>query len=246
MRDSRQRFLVCASGACPRLVQSDCLRWATEVDAQIPSVVFRVTVDGEARMDAKVIMDGEVLLARLTGKALEVEPGMHRFRFEVGTFNSIEQNVIVGEGEKLRVLSVAFDSPATDHRLPSERRAAMSPAGPTTAVRTKRKVPAGSYVLAGLGTVGVASFTAWGLSSRSLKTDLEETCAPGCTQNRIDEVYRRAVIADVSLGIGVASLAGSLAWYLLRPTTFESVPAEAAAGRRHYEGGFGHAGGFRF
>ncbi len=183
-------------------------------------------------MDARVYMDGTLLLDQLKGKAVEVNPGTHRFRFELVAYTPIEREVLIGEGEKMRVVDAVFaPRPATGVEPPGSH----SPAAPLPSRHEegRRSVPTMSYVLGGLGVAALVNFAAWGVWFRLSKTDLENTCSPNCTQNRIDQVRQRAIVADVSLGVGVASLAGATLIYLLQPKRAErslQVGAAALAG----------------
>jgi hypothetical protein len=46
---------------------------------------------------------------------------------------------------------------------------------------------------------------------------LEARCAPMCTEREVDDVRRRYRIADVSLGVGLASLAAAGYLYFTSP-----------------------------
>ena len=79
-----------------------------------------------------------------------------------------------------------------------------------------RPIPPLSWLLGGVGLAGTAGFVAFGLSSRALEQELEQQCSPVCSEERIDRVRQRSIIANVSLGVGVSSLAAAGALYLLR------------------------------
>lgn len=212
---SRSVLSECATQACPAAVRGDCLRFVDELKLQIPSLVFRVRADGESRMDVKVFIDNELVLDGLSSKALELDPGEHRFRFELAGFDPIEKPLIVAEGEKFRVVSVEFGSPA---EVPTAVVAAPRPAAERSVTEGERPIPTITYVLGGVGAAGLASFVGWGLATTALKNDLEDSCAPNCPDERVDQLRQRALIADASLAVGVGALVTGAVFYLLRPS----------------------------
>jgi len=195
---SRQAFLSCQAPSCPTVVQQDCSSWAAEVDEQLPSVAFHVTLDGAPRADAQISIDGQPQPD--AESAIQLDPGAHRYRVVLGDALASEGNLRLELNEPARRLNVPFHSaPAAGH-----------------------PIPALSWVLGGLGVAGAAGFVGLGLSSRALERDLEQSCAPFCTENQIDDVKQRALLANVSLGIGLGSLAAAAVVYFL------SAPEPAA------------------
>ena len=74
----------------------------------------------------------------------------------------------------------------------------------------------------------MAGFVGFGLATRSLESHLQDTCSPRCTDSQVDAVDRRALFADVSLGVGVAALAVAGTLYFTRPAETETVRLEAS------------------
>lgn len=58
----------------------------------------------------------------------------------------------------------------------------------------------------GVGAAGLITFTVAGVIHRSRFSDLQDTCAPGCTDADVTTTSRPALIADIGLGVGVAGL----------------------------------------
>ena len=86
---------------------------------------------------------------------------------------------------------------------PPPTKPAPMPKAPAPA---RSRVP--SYVLAGVAAVGAGSFAFFALSGKSKEDDL--ACSPGCPDDRLDPITRDYLIADISLGVSVVALAGSL------------------------------------
>ncbi|HKO94676.1 MAG TPA: hypothetical protein VJU61_26155 [Polyangiaceae bacterium] len=189
---SRQAFLACQVPSCPTAVRQDCSSWAADVDKQLPRVAFRVTLDGAPRADAQVSIDGQP--PRNAGSTeLQLDPGAHRYRVMLGDDHALEGNLQLALDEPVQRLDVPFHTaPAAGHPIPTL-----------------------SWVLGGLGVAGAASFVGLGLSSRALERDLEQSCSPFCTEDQIDRVQQRALLANVSLGVGLTSLAAAAVVYFL-------------------------------
>jgi hypothetical protein len=210
--ESRDAFRQCSATACPSEIIRDCLGWMEEVDKQIPSVSFAVTADGTNRSDAQVYIDDVLVLDKLSGRAMPVNPGPHRVRVVLPPFAPFEEQVVFTEGDKFRMVDVKFASP----------RAALNPATTTPGaaspeVEKARPVPVATYVFGGLGIAAALSGGAWGISNVALRSDMEEKCSPNCSDRSIDVLKQRALIADISWGVSIVSLATAATIYFLRP-----------------------------
>lgn len=184
LRDALESFRRCARRTCPTVVTADCLRFAADVEHSLPSLVFRARDEGKDVTDVTVFVDGEKVVESLDGMARELDPGTHEVRFEREGRSAVVETVVLVEGEKSRLLTATFSE--------------VSP-GPPTAV----------WVLGGLGAASIAGFAYLGLSARSDREDLEATCGvtKSCTDDQVAGFRRKAVMADVFLGIGIVSLA---------------------------------------
>jgi hypothetical protein len=69
--------------------------------------------------------------------------------------------------------------------------------------------------------------------------ELERSCSPDCSERQRDDGKHKALVADISLGIGIAALGGAVAWtlgsWLAQPTDtprvvgFSLVPTRGGA-----------------
>jgi hypothetical protein len=93
LREARESLVVCSQAVCPAFVQSDCVQWLTEVQHDMPTVVISAKdKNGEDTVAVHVTLDGEVLMQQLDGTATPINPGMHKFRFELeGAHRSISR-----------------------------------------------------------------------------------------------------------------------------------------------------------
>lgn len=210
--EARDELMQCSATGCPSQVIRDCLGWLEQIQVQIPSVGFRVTADGTSRADVTVEIDGKVVLERLSGKSIDLNPGPHQVRVLLPPFEPYEKDIVVSEGDKFRMLEIAFNTPASELPTPEST-------GPAV-VEMHRPIPMTAWVFAGVSAAAAISGTAWGLSTQALKAELEAGCAPpktGCSPESIAILKQRALIADISWGVSAVSLLTASAFYFLRP-----------------------------
>jgi len=106
---SAPQLLTCASANCPADIRKDCTSRVEEVNAQIPTVIFRAKDASGADITAvKVTMDGEVLADRLEGTALSIDPGEHTFTFETAGQSPVTKKLVIQQNQKDRAEVVTF------------------------------------------------------------------------------------------------------------------------------------------
>ncbi|HEY5955320.1 MAG TPA: hypothetical protein VIV60_02155 [Polyangiaceae bacterium] len=228
--ESRARLRQCAVETCPELVRTECARLLDELHTQIPTVIFRITVDGETRSNVSGYIGERKLFDEIPTRAMEFDPGKYRFRFQFETLKPLERDIAIAEGERYLPIVVAFANPDRSSRKTQEARGGSGGNGvsrePISEVHGARPVPWPVYALSGLGIAGLGGFVGFGLATRGKESSLKSSCSPGCSRSQIDSVERLATLADISLGVGATALATALTYYLLRPT--ESIRVGAA------------------
>jgi len=201
---AREQALFCAQDSCPDVVRNDCATWLGEIDAGTPTVTFDVRgPEGEETSSVSVESDGTLIKERLDGKAVPVDPGEHTFRFRFGDGSEVREiTIVIREGEKNRKIEVSFGGESTSEGSPGG-----SPSGGGGGI------PAATLVLGGVGIVGIGMFAVFGLMGTSDKSTLEDDCAPNCKEAEVDSVRTKLIVADISLAVGVVSLAaGAIIW----------------------------------
>lgn len=207
--EMQEQLQVCSSATCPGAIITDCGTWISELEQTTPSMVFEVRLDGKEALDATVLVDGQPVTER--SHALKVNPGRHAVRVELPGFEPRDQDVVLPEGQRMRLISVEFASKKAE------------PAPPLAPVQsppkeTVRPTPFAVYPLLVVGVAGAASFGAFSFLGRSEQSDLEKSCAPSCKDSELRPMKRWYMIADVSAGVGAAALIGAAVVYLSRPT----------------------------
>lgn len=214
---ARKHFLVCSDESCPAVLRKDCAQWLSEVDSMLPTVVFVATEAGKDLADVRVHLDGDLVADRLDGKAVAVDPGAHVFRFtRVGAI-PIEKRVVISEGEKSRKITVSFGAGESAEVAARER-----PVDADSRGDSGSGVPAASWVLGGIGVLGVGGFTYFALKGRAQKSELDK-CAPRCNPEDVSDAKHTFVVGDVLLGVGVVSLASAVIVYFARGSAGKSA-----------------------
>jgi hypothetical protein len=215
--EAQEHLAICSSGSCPGVVIADCGNWLADLEQSTPSMVFELRLDGKEATLANVFVDDKPVADRT--HAVKVNPGRHTVRVELPPFEPHEEDVVLPEGQRMRLISVQFTS------KPKETASAPAEATPPPKQRV-RPTPVLVYPLAVLGVAGLGSFGAFAFLGKSEQTKLEDGCAPRCTNGELSPMKRWYTIGDISAGVGAAALVGAAIVYLARPT--HEVESESA------------------
>jgi hypothetical protein len=215
----RESKLLAAKGAlsactrdetCPGEVARECAALLEQLATDIPSVVFAaLDARGQDTTDVKVFVNDQLVLEQLGLEAVEFDPGRYTLRFE-GAGGAIKnETMILRWGERNRRILVDFRPPAVAQPGPALPLPSPPPAPPST----RRTSPVASLVLGGVGLLGLGAFGYFAYDGKREQSDMTERggCAvsaggPGCSRDQVDHMRRSYLIADISLGVGVASL----------------------------------------
>jgi len=209
---ARDRFIQCARDACPEPIRKECSQWLNALEPRVPSVVLEARGSrGEDLTGVRVTIDGVAVNKTLDGRAIAIDPGPHRFRFEVNRRAPVEKRVIVREGEKGRRVRVVIDTAVgAGHARAGPPRAALreEPISRLTVV---------ALVLGGVGVAALGGFALLGVTGQSEKNHLEDTCAPTrtCASADVDAARNKLIAADVLLGVGVVAVGIAVTLFVL-------------------------------
>ena len=226
-----------------------------EVEAAIPSVVVRAKdAHGEDAVDVKVFCDGALLATQLDGRARQVNPGAHTFRFEIEGVAPFDRKVVVGEGEKNRLVigeapretppsngaETSVGQPATPAGAAVEAPTNSTPgevtSGPPSGAET-RGVSIPGLVVGGIGIAAAVPMAILWLTATSDVNKMRDTCAPsaggaGCAASRVNSDRTQLVVGDVFLGVSVAGLAAGAILLLTHGDGHQEGAAPSATGMR--------------
>jgi hypothetical protein len=232
---ARAHLTECAQDTCPAFIRSDCNAWSHELQAEMPSVVFTAHSAGKDLTEVGVSSGQRLLTSRIDGQAIELDPGEYDFQFTAPGMQPVTNHVRISRGE--RYLQSVELVPLPNEPMAGHEAASLPP--------TARRSAALPAVFGGLAVVGLASFAVFGTRGRSAESTLQTTCSPHCSEAQISSVRTQYAIADVSLGVGLASL-GLAAYFAFRPSTEQrstqassfDVQASSRALSASYRGAF--------
>ena len=205
--EAREKFATCSRDVCPRPIRADCMQQRDAVEAAMPSVVLRAKdTRGEDAIDVKVFCDGAVLATQLDGRARPVNPGAHVFRFEIQGVPPFERKVVVGEGEKNRLVvgdapretppsnpSATPNDKATTPTSPDDGSTSASPGGGANEAAGRAgahglSIP--GLIVGGIGVAATIPMAILWISGAGDVKQMRDTCAPsaggsGCAASRI-------------------------------------------------------------
>lgn len=162
--EARQKARACSASVCAAFIVKDCVQWLSEIEASLPTVVFAAhDASGADTLEVRVSVDGRVMAETLDGKAVALDPGPHKLRFETPGAGPIEQDVLIRQGEKDRPIAVSFQKPRA---LPV---AAPSP-------MRSRGVPAWAWVTGGLGVAFAGAAIGLGVDGLKAVANLKKGC----------------------------------------------------------------------
>jgi hypothetical protein len=211
-RRAREAFTTCSRPVCPTIVQRDCVKWLADLEATTPSVVVNAKDDkGNDLTAVKVTVDGAPLASSLDGRPVQVDPGEHTFHYETAGFPPVEDRVVIHAGEKSRVLTVQFGTPAA----PGGGAPSSAAASPETPKPSNGSDPS-AWVFAGIAVVAFGTEAYFGFSGLSDRSNLENTCGKTqtCNPNDVDSIRTKFTVADIALAVGIVS-AGLSAYFFL-------------------------------
>jgi hypothetical protein len=197
---AHEKFVACARQECPSAVRKECAEQLSQLDKDAPTVALEARDDdGNDTTAVTVSLDGTPIADRLTGIAIDVDPGEHVFRFARADGKSIEQKILVVEGEKNRKVVGDFSTLVPKKPPP--------PPPPPQVVAPKKSLSPFVFVMGGVALVGAGSFAYFAATGKTKEHDLARTCSPHCTDSDVEPVKTKYLVADISLGVAVVATA---------------------------------------
>jgi hypothetical protein len=226
LTDARAQFIICAREICPSVVRVECARALAEVESSTSTVVIRARdAGGKDIIDVKVYVDGNLLLPRLQGTAVTVDPGAHKFRYEFPNGKTVEEDVLIAEGEKDRVLRIeakgegaaVVDNGGHGGETPKETTTGGGP-GP---------VP---WIIGGVGLAALGVFVGLQIDAQGTYSNLKDTCGVTgtCDKGKVDALGTEFGVSGVFLGVGAVALVASVTWLVVSAVSGHKSAEKAA------------------
>jgi len=213
---ARAAMAGCAEERCPLAIASDCRAWLDELARTLPTLLIVVErPDPKAGAETlRVELDGAPLSLPEVPAPLELLPGAHRLRFQLGVRPAVERSFVLQKGEKNHVEQVRFAVPAPPPALPA--------LGPRPI--PERPVPPTTYWLSAGALAAFAGSTALLVVGVREYRDAQARCAPTCGSGTRSSIESKLVLADVAGGVGVALAGLAVYSYLRRPVVYRAAP----------------------
>jgi hypothetical protein len=261
-REAHDAFARCASPKCPALIRQDCSDWLRAVDGKSPTVAVSVrSSDGEAIAEAQATVDGTVV--RDLHALLMLDPGTHAIQIDAPGYAPFMREVVLRSGEQnspfVAVLAPVHASRTKTSAVnpgcgisarsvsvaSSERAKSAATASFATTDAVGRAIDRASdpsrramvWASVGVAALAFTSEAYFGiLASNQRSSDLSKGgCAPYCSPSETQSIQTKFIVADASLGVGLAATAASL-WFALAPvaerhkeTSFSVEPSRGGA-----------------
>jgi hypothetical protein len=222
LTEARPALLTCSRDVCPQQVRTDCVKWLGEVDTATSTVVVRARdADGHDIIDVKVYFDDQLLLPKLQGTAVAVDPGQHHVRYEFPNGKIVEDDVLIAEGEKDRVLRVEVkpDVPAPP-----------TGGGEATTGHGAGPVP---WIIGGVGVVALGVFIGLQADAQSTYSTLKNSCGAtvpaSCDPGKVSSLGTEFGVSGVFLAVAGVALVTSITWLVVTAVSGGHAKERAAA-----------------
>jgi hypothetical protein len=212
---AKKQVDVCNDPACPQALRKDCTTWLVELQQSVPVLAVDVVNEsGGVVPSAHVTVDGSAVAS---GQSLTLDPGTHTIAAEAPSMESASETLELAKGEK-RHATLTLKARATDK----------------PEVPASRPFPVAAVIVATVGVAFMGGFIGFGLAGNGKRSDLDASgCKPNCAQTDVDTIKTDYIIADVALGVGLATLAVATVLFIVSAT---SSPAKQTAMRSIFLG----------
>ncbi len=214
LTSARPALLTCSRDICPQQVRTDCVKWLAEVDQATSTIVVRARdADGHDVIDVKVYFDDQLLLPKLQGTAVAVDPGQHHVRYEFPNGKVVEDTVLIAEGEKDRVLRVEVKTETTPTGGGGGGGGGEPSHGPGV-------VP---WIIGGVGVAALGVFIGLQVDAQSTYSNMKNTCGAttpaSCDPVKVNGLGTEFGVSGVFLGVAAAGIIAGATWLIIAAVT---------------------------
>jgi hypothetical protein len=217
LSQARPALITCARDVCPQQVRQDCVKWLGEVDTAMSTVVVRARdAGGHDIIDVKVFVDGELLLSKLQGTAVAVDPGQHKFRYELPNGKILEEDVLIAEGEKDRVLRTDVKDAQASTSTGNAGTVAVS-----AETQSNGGPGAAPWIIGGIGVVALGVFIGLEADVQSTYSGLKNGCGvtSTCDPSKVSSLQTEIDVTGVMFAVALAGIVTSASWLIVSAVT---------------------------
>lgn len=216
LRQAEDELTLCVAPSCPGPVRNDCSERLNEVQRAMPTVVLAVRNGrGDDLTAVRVLLDGSPLTTELGGNAIAVDPGPHTFTFVAEHYASLNEDILVREGEKERSVSVVLQGPAE-----ARPEVPRPPPAPTQVSQVSpRGLSTRQWIALTTTGVGVLGMGVGGILGLAALSQFETAERETGTQRHDDSVsaVNTGNVATVVMGAGGLLAVGGVVLWLTSP-----------------------------
>jgi len=242
--DARKALVACAAVACGAEIKETCEKRIADINSALPTIVFAPKDEtGNDLAHVAVSIDGGLRSESLDGRSFTLDPGKHVFKFFREGHPPIDKEFVLRESEKGRREPVVFG--ALPLAFPSARAAPLessppkpppdSPGGdgPASSWSSQKSL---AVVAGGVGVVGLAVGSVFGLKAKSDFSNQESTCSTSSCGDANQQTAlgyhesatNAAVASNIAFGVGAAGLATAAVLWFLAPKKPQAAAAATA------------------
>lgn len=232
--EATQAAQACSQIECNALIVQECIKLLEQFKSETPTLVFAARNGrGEEIAAVRVEIDGKLATERIDGLPIAVNPGIHAFRFTAEGEAPVEIKHTARVGDKNRLVEVQIGKPVAVAPSPAAPAPAPLAPVPVPASRASKPVPVATWLLGGVGIVGLGVFGYMRLKASSDYNDLSNSCSPHCNPDDVDKVHTKYQFSYVGLGVGIAGLGSAALVYALSRNASGSPASEVAVVPTH-------------
>jgi hypothetical protein len=221
-RDAEALFQACLRlPQCPAAVAQDCTTRLDDVRSAMPTLLVAAQQpDGSDTVDARLVIDGQVVARSLRATAIEVDPGEHVVTVEHDGWIAQEQQLVVREREKDRRLAFQFAFPSPQAMSPPE----------STREHEHGGIDVLGVTLTATGGIAVAVGATFAIIGLAKRSSLLASCGDTetCSSSDVSAVNRDYWIGGIVGGVGLVALGFGI-WELVtnhgRPRADAGAPS---------------------
>ena len=143
---AKDSMSLCTKLICSAALRKECMSRVEQLTLDAPTLVPEVTDDrGRPVTDVRITMDGKPWVAKVDGRAMPVDPGLHVFTFEARGVVFARERMVILQGQRNRALSASLVWERNDREQDAVDELGPPPAPPmppVVAAQAARRPPA--------------------------------------------------------------------------------------------------------
>jgi tetratricopeptide (TPR) repeat protein len=150
----------------------------------------------------------------------------------------LQERVEQQDAERAKSQSMTSEQPPAEPGQVGSPASPEEPEPPAASLSTESPTPMLGYVLIGVGAIGIGAGAVFGIQALGSKSDAEELCVenagarrcPASASDSLSSNTRSAVIADVSIGVGLVAAAIGTYFVIKSKSAESATSAQVRAG----------------